>query len=53
MPVVVKYDDGVKVGQRVWVDRNGGQITFLPRAARVRKVEFNAGNAVLCRVRGK
>lgn len=51
VPITVEYDDGVKITRRVWVDRNGGQFAFLPRKARVQKVEFNTGNAVLCRVK--
>jgi len=53
LPITVENDDKVKISQRVWVDRNGGQFVFSPRTARVRKVEFNAGNGVLCRVKGK
>jgi hypothetical protein len=51
IPVVVEYDDGVKVRQRLWVDRHGAQFEFAPRAASVRKVEFNEGKAVLCRIK--
>lgn len=51
IPIAVEYADGVKVRQRVWVDHNGGQYTFPPRAAAVKKVEFNEGQAVLCRVK--
>ncbi len=51
VPVTVEYDDGVKIIQRVGVDQTGGQLTFLPRPARVKKVVFNTGNAVLCRVK--
>ncbi|MCG3118442.1 MAG: hypothetical protein ALAOOOJD_00647 [bacterium] len=51
IPIAVEYADGVKVRQRVWVDHQGGQYTFPPRAAAVKKVEFNEGHAVLCRVK--
>jgi hypothetical protein len=51
VPVVVEYDDGVRIGQRLWVDRHGAQFKFAPRAASVRKVHFNEGKAVLCRIK--
>jgi hypothetical protein len=51
VPVMVEYNDGVQVWQRIWVDRNGGQFTFSPRPALVRKVKFNEGQAVLCRIK--
>jgi hypothetical protein len=53
VPVAVEYDDGVRVIRRVWVDRHGGQLRFPPRAAGVKRVVFNEGEAVLCRVRGR
>ncbi|GEM_PF-5982355 len=46
IPVTVEYDDGEKVWQCVWVERNSGQCTFSLRAAQVKKVEFNASNTV-------
>ncbi len=51
VPITVEYNDGVKITKRVWVDRQGAQLTFRPRHARVKKVVFNAGNAVLCRLK--
>jgi aminopeptidase N len=53
VPVAVEYADGVHVTRRVWVDRDGGELAFSPRVAGVKRVVFNDGNAVLCRVRGK
>jgi hypothetical protein len=51
VPVAVEYADGVKLSERIWVDRHGGQFTFAPRAAGMKRVLFNDGNAVLCRVK--
>ncbi|MDZ7288898.1 MAG: M1 family aminopeptidase [candidate division KSB1 bacterium] len=53
IPVAVEYADGVRASQRVWVDRHGGRLSFPARAAAVKRVVFNEGNAVLCRVRAK
>ncbi len=53
VPVMVEYEDGVRVTQRVWVDRDGSDLAFAPRTTGVKQVVFNAGNAVLCRMRGK
>jgi Peptidase family M1 domain len=53
VPVMVEYADGVRVTQRLWVDRDGGNHTFPPRTSGVKRVVFNEGNAVLCRLKGK
>jgi hypothetical protein len=53
IPVAVEYDDGVRVVRRVWVDRNGGLFSFPSRPAGVKRVIFNEGKAVLCRVKEK
>lgn len=53
VPVMVEYADGTRVTQRLWVDRDGGELAFSLRAAGVKRVVFNEGNAVLCRVKKK
>ncbi|MCI0697080.1 hypothetical protein L0337_34380 [candidate division KSB1 bacterium] len=53
VPVMVEYADGVRVTQRFWVDHHGGELAFSPRTAGVKRVVFNEGNAVLCRVKEK
>jgi hypothetical protein len=53
VPVAVEYADGARVAGRVWVDHRGGNFSFPPREAGVKRVLFNDGNAVLCRVKDK
>jgi hypothetical protein len=53
VPVAVEYADGTRVTRRLWVARDGGNHIFPPRASSVKRVVFNEGNAVLCRMKGK
>jgi hypothetical protein len=52
-PVMVEYADGERVTRQVWVDHQGGKFSFPPRETGVKRVVFNKGNAVLCRVKTK
>jgi len=53
VPIAIEYEDGTRETQRVWVDHNGGRLSFPPRTVRVKQVVFNEGNAVLCRAKGR
>lgn len=53
VPIAVEYADGVCVTQRAWVDHRGSKLLFSTRKAGVKRVVFNEGNAVLCRVKEK
>ncbi|MGH7601371.1 MAG: M1 family metallopeptidase, partial [bacterium] len=53
VPVAVEYADGTQISRQVWVNNNGGHLSFPSRAVGVKRVVFNDGNAVLCRVKEK
>lgn len=50
IPITVEYADGVRDTRRVLVNHEGGVLEFPAYPAKVTRVLFNTGNAVLCRV---
>lgn len=50
VPVTVDYADGFTLTRRVPVSHEGGLLEFPAYPARVSRVVFNTGNAVLCRL---
>ncbi|MDZ7266469.1 MAG: M1 family aminopeptidase [candidate division KSB1 bacterium] len=50
VPVTVEYADGFTLTRRVQVSHEGGLLEFPAYPARVSRVVFNTGNAVLCRI---
>jgi aminopeptidase N len=50
IPVTVEYVDGMRYTKRVLVTQEGGVLEFPAYPAKVARLIFNTGNAVLCRV---
>lgn len=50
VPITVEYNDGTKETRRVLVNHQGGVLEFPAYPAKVTRVLFNTGNAVLCRI---